>query len=350
MSTKPIPVDLDALDTYLNSDHAPANGMGLSDLDGFLTGIVIGPDPILPSEWLPKVWGDDEPRFASKAEAQSVTKAIMARYEEISADLDYQCENLHFLFWESQDGQVIVTDWAAGFLDAMQLRPAAWEPLIQHPLVGALLLPLLVLGIDDDESHGLPQEEIDRIYRDGPELIPECVAGIYEFWRERRSLPTGWKQTRRSGSASKSAAGLKTTHILRVSLKPRLYRDIEIQSDAPLRSLAEAIVAAFDFDLDHAYGFYSKLSGNIFDSPIRYELLEERQIAGTLGRVAHTKVGDAFVRTGNKMLFLYDYGDEWRFKVEVIGMAEMASKGRYPKVVATMGEAPAQYPDPEEDD
>jgi len=28
-------IDLDALDDYLASDHAPDNSMGLSDLDGF---------------------------------------------------------------------------------------------------------------------------------------------------------------------------------------------------------------------------------------------------------------------------------------------------------------------------
>jgi uncharacterized protein len=42
--------DLDALDDYLMSDLAPDNSMGLSDLDGFLTGIVVGPELILPSE------------------------------------------------------------------------------------------------------------------------------------------------------------------------------------------------------------------------------------------------------------------------------------------------------------
>ena len=40
------PIDLDALDGYLMSDHAPDDSMGLSDLDGFLTGVVVtGVDP-----------------------------------------------------------------------------------------------------------------------------------------------------------------------------------------------------------------------------------------------------------------------------------------------------------------
>jgi hypothetical protein len=52
-----------------------------------------------------------------------------------------------------------------------------------------------------------------------------------------------------------------TTHILRASLRPKLYRDIEIDSGKSLYDLAEGIVRAFDFDLDHAFGFYSKLTG-----------------------------------------------------------------------------------------
>ena len=53
----PETVDLELLDAFLLSDRAPDNGMGLSDLDGFLSGLVVGPETILPSEWLPYVWG-----------------------------------------------------------------------------------------------------------------------------------------------------------------------------------------------------------------------------------------------------------------------------------------------------
>ena len=45
-STPSGPIDLAALDDYLMSDHAPDDCMGLSDLDGFLTGVVVGPELI----------------------------------------------------------------------------------------------------------------------------------------------------------------------------------------------------------------------------------------------------------------------------------------------------------------
>jgi len=104
-----------------------------------------------------------------------------------------------------------------------------------------------------------------------------------------------------------------TTHILRASLRPKLYRDIEIDSGKSLYDLAEGIVRAFDFDLDHAFGFYSKLTGHYHDSPIKYELFADLEGGESdAGSVKHTKVAQAFPDVGSKMLFLFDYGDEWR--------------------------------------
>jgi yecA family protein len=78
-------IDLDTLDDYLMSNHAPDDSMGLSDLDGFLTGIAVGPELILPSEWLPVIWGGDKPVFDTESEMRAVLGAIMGRYNEIVA-------------------------------------------------------------------------------------------------------------------------------------------------------------------------------------------------------------------------------------------------------------------------
>ena len=51
------------------------------------------------------------------------------------------------------------------------------------------------------------------------------------------------------------------TFILRAAINGEVsvYRDIEIEPSKSLYKLAEAIVAAFGFDFDHAFGFYSGL-------------------------------------------------------------------------------------------
>ena len=124
------PIDLDALDDYLMSDHAPDDCMGLSDLDGFLTGIVVGPELILPSEWMPMIWGGDEPLFETEQEMWMVLGTIMGRYNEIAECFNANPAEFEPIFLEGPEGEVIASDWAGGFLDAVALRPKAWEPLI----------------------------------------------------------------------------------------------------------------------------------------------------------------------------------------------------------------------------
>jgi uncharacterized protein len=191
------PVDLDALDAFLLSDRAPEESMGLSDLDGFLTGMVIGPELILPSEWLPVVWGGGEPIFESAEEAGSILGAIMGRYNEIVGTLAAAPEDFDPIFWEGPDGRVIVSDWAAGFLDAVALRPRPWEPLVRHPEARTLMLPLLLLGADGPDDLpfadvSLPEVDEEKLHAAGADLILGCVEGIAAFWKKngaQRSTP-----------------------------------------------------------------------------------------------------------------------------------------------------------------
>jgi Uncharacterised protein family (UPF0149) len=117
-------VDLEALDRFLMSDRSPPDCMTLSDLDGFLTGIAIGPELVLPSEWLPLIWGGKAPEFAdgtkpmpSSAPSWVVTTTFSARSITTSSTLSFWVHN----------GTLIAVDWADGFLHAILLRMDAWD-------------------------------------------------------------------------------------------------------------------------------------------------------------------------------------------------------------------------------
>lgn len=140
-----------------------------------------------------------------------------------------------------------------------------------------------------------------------------------------------------------------TTHIIRAALRPKLYRDIEIPSDRSLYDLALAVIQAYDFDLDHAFGFFPKLTGNIFNSKPRYELFADMSEEGDSLSVKRTTVTQAFPKVGTAMTFLFDYGDEWRFRIKVLALGERLPRRRYPRVVASVGKAPPQYPGPDDD-
>ena len=144
-----------------------------------------------------------------------------------------------------------------------------------------------------------------------------------------------------------------STHIFRVSLmgNAKVYRDIEMPSSASLHALAQAILTAFDFDFDHAFGFYSgKTPRTLMHTEPKYELFSDLgEETGALS-VKRTTVAVAFPKPRHRLTFLFDYGDEWLFQVALTGTGQKAPKVRYPKVLASQGDAPQQYPAWEEPD
>ena len=72
------------------------------------------------------------------------------------------------------------------------------------------------------------------------------------------------------------------------------------------------------------------------------------------GDVRTTTVGSLGLKPHQSFLYLFDYGDEWRFNVKVDKVNQESEPGvEYPRIVEVVGEAPPQYPDwddEEEDD
>lgn len=185
---KSLPTDLEPLDRFLMSDQSPPDCMLLSDLDGFLTGLVVGPELILPSEWLPVVWGGDEPEFDSLEQAQTVLGAIMARYNDIARGLEEAEEELAPIYWQTRDGEVVMADWASGFMEAVGLRADTWLELINDDEAGVLLVPILALCADEEDNDVLDIDlsEDPEAAREVGAMLPKCVAAIHEYWRDRR--------------------------------------------------------------------------------------------------------------------------------------------------------------------
>ena len=78
---------LEELDQYLRSDHTPPHCMQLSQLDGFLTGIIVGPERIMPSEWLPVVWGEGGLAPSDDGKVQAIVDAVLDWHARIVAEI-----------------------------------------------------------------------------------------------------------------------------------------------------------------------------------------------------------------------------------------------------------------------
>jgi uncharacterized protein len=111
----------------LDGDEA----MLLTELDGFLAGILVCPDLIMPGEWLPMVWGggnkDAAPIFENTKQVEQLVGLIMERYNAVVAELQRGGGHYEPLFdVDTQHDEVLWEIWIDGFDTALQRRPEAW--------------------------------------------------------------------------------------------------------------------------------------------------------------------------------------------------------------------------------
>jgi uncharacterized protein len=177
------------LDEFLSSDSTPEDCLLISDLDGFLTGIVVGPELIMPSEWMPFIWKDGEPNYKDDDQAERIISIIMARYNEIIYLLDDDAEEFEPIVYSGPDGVVIAADWAEGFMDAFRLRVDAWEPLLNDQDNYHLMGPIMALASDRDDQAFIDgsSDELAKVREESTEFLPHVIKEIHDYWKGRRS-------------------------------------------------------------------------------------------------------------------------------------------------------------------
>ena len=191
------------------------------------------------------------------------------------------------------------------------------------------------------------------------------------------------------------------TYTFHVSLPGtgRTWRKVEMSADQTLEDLHFAIQDAYEWDADHLYSFF--MSGQAWDESSEYCLPEgsdpwgepiddedeeewpeptpeehEQALRALLGggegmtveemqayvdafldeyfaeedelgsgNVQTTTLEELDLEPRQEFIYLFDYGDEWRFKVRVHAINENAdAEAEYPRLGESVGEAPEQYP------
>jgi uncharacterized protein len=192
--SKAAPMSLQELDEFLTSDGAPDRSMALSNLDGFLTAVAIGPDRIKPSEWLPRIWGDETPEFLSEEEANRVIGTILGRYNQIITQLRDNPGRYQPLIRQNEHGQIIAGDWVAGFIEGIALRSHGWQALLKSEKYRNYVAPIAVHITDAQGNHPLKPEESENVkalIERAAELIPAAVRSIDGFFKQTRQLGEG---------------------------------------------------------------------------------------------------------------------------------------------------------------
>ena len=114
---------------FLASPNAPADAMRPLELDGFLTGIIVSPDLIHPTEWVAVIWGEDGPQVEEIAQAQKLFECITGHYNDIIERLDDEQTEFRPMF-VGADGVAApdrLKPWIRGFAKAIAFSVDDWE-------------------------------------------------------------------------------------------------------------------------------------------------------------------------------------------------------------------------------
>lgn len=128
--------------------------------------------------------------------------------------------------------------------------------------------------------------------------------------------------------------------VLSVSVGKGCYRHIQISVNETLEELADIILWAFDFYNDHAHAFFmNNQPWTNADCFYMAEVDEEEKYRHTCDYTLH----QLNLQKNDKFLFLFDFGDEWRFQCRVLRTDNKDIDKA--TIVRMVGESPEQYPD-----
>ncbi len=183
------------LDQFLQRPDNPPETMRFEELDGFLHALVIGPDIVMPSEYLPMVWGDG-PVFEDMAEAQTIMALMQQHWNAIAARRNAGGGFAPHL--ERHDDMEPGAVWARGFLKGVAMRAEAWAQMEGDEQLD------LAMGSISDLFGGGEIDEVDRgfILHD----LPANLEILSAYWlsqqrpRQRfsslRPQPPAWDTAR----------------------------------------------------------------------------------------------------------------------------------------------------------
>lgn len=195
--------------TYAELDEilrgsGPSGAIGMSAIDGLIAALVAGPSFVRPDEWVPLVFGGDQPPLDENSPELRVVKTIFNRYNEVSDILADRPQAYRPIFMVDDDGSVVVRDWAVGFALGIGLRAKEWgKHILLTELCQALVPILLYCEGDLDLLPDMPAVEQRRRQATAHSKIAQAVAAAHAICNPHRAAEARRQPVKR-GRASRT--------------------------------------------------------------------------------------------------------------------------------------------------
>ncbi|WP_335871641.1 plasmid pRiA4b ORF-3 family protein [Bacillus sp. 2205SS5-2] len=204
------------------------------------------------------------------------------------------------------------------FKEIQHILLETWEPSEHHSFMHSTHLLGSLLNLSDELSNELMSEEEKNI-----EPLSVQMSSLFPKGELFRTL------------TKKRPCFQRGSYLLKVKLSSSCWRIIRVSSSHTLLDVHNIIQLAFELDDDHLYSFFmdgKKFSQDCYNSP--------NDLQGPY--VTDVKIGDLQLYDGKGFLYLFDFGDEWEFNVEVLKIAEGVEPD-FVSIEEEFGAVPIQY-------
>jgi uncharacterized protein len=168
---------------FLDSRQVPASTMPFEALDGMFTALVIGPATVLPSEYLPRIWGTDDgggPEWDSIEQAQYFMNLLTKHWNALAARRDADAPHVPIIleFFAAEPGQI----WAEGFVAGVELGHPSWDSMLFQDKRAAEMISLIFALVEYDPD--FPGNFITPKMRQKiMERLPVILQSVAAYWR-----------------------------------------------------------------------------------------------------------------------------------------------------------------------
>ena len=181
--------------------------MLLEELDGFIAGLLVCPDLIKPGEWLPVLWNRDSPdqqsAFEDPDHVNRVLGLVMEHYNSVARTLLERPDRYSPLFSvDTRNGDILWELWIEGFETAVELRPEAWQKLLNDADTAAAMRGMMALADVGLRDQHLPKKDLDALNAAAPENIA-CWVVTLNKWRLANDQPMQGIDPRAASASTK---------------------------------------------------------------------------------------------------------------------------------------------------
>ena len=190
---------------------------------------------------------------------------------------------------------------------------------------------------DDDEVYEIYENDYEKNLPGSAGFLQPFLACFPD-----NAIDTGFITQLLFPPADSASASGNMVYEFKVQLERDCYRVIQCAGNHTFEDLHLKIQQAFDFDDDHLYAFF--MDGKRWSQrSIKSPYAEEPPFANEIC------IGQAGLRVKQVIVYMFDFGASWEFKVKLNEIRENDAILPRPQIVKSVGEAPPQYPGTDED-